>query len=66
MTPEDLAAAGLSQTAMATDDELAELLDEIEAILLQAQGTPGAPRRSSHAPAWTGSCTGTGLAPAPV
>ncbi|WP_144998033.1 hypothetical protein [Kocuria marina] len=41
MTPEDLAAAGLSQIAMATDDELAELVDEIEAILLQAQGTPG-------------------------
>ncbi|GEC99341.1 hypothetical protein KVA01_14960 [Kocuria varians] len=41
MTPEDLAAAGLSQSAMATDDELAELVDEIEAILLQAQGTPG-------------------------
>lgn len=41
MTPEDLTAAGLSQVAMATDDELAELVDEIEATLLQAQGTPG-------------------------
>lgn len=41
MTPEDLAAAGLSQIAMVTDDELTELVDEIEAILLQAQGAPG-------------------------
>lgn len=40
MTPEDMKAAGLTRVAMLTDEEAAELVDDIEAILLTATDTP--------------------------
>lgn len=41
MTPEDLAAAGLSDFALLPDEAVPEVVDEIEAMLKNDEGTPG-------------------------